>query len=180
MSFERRRRRHAATYRALLILYPAKFRHDYGASMVADFADRLDDEHRRRPTGAARRTWMPILRDLFISVPEQRWEILMARTTVAVAAYSLFAYAVISAITRTLAFTWLVLAVLAVACIRWVANASDPATGRNRMRVVAWTVLGVAVATAPLLWWSGIPEALAVIGGGLHLWNHHLRPPALS
>jgi hypothetical protein len=173
------RRRHAAVYRALLILYPAEFRHEFGTSMVADFCDRLDAEHRRRPAGAARRAWAHILSDLFLSAPEQRWAILMARTTAAVATYSLIAYGVISAITRSLTFTWLLLAVLAVASTRCVANASDPETGRQRLRVVAWITVAVAVATAPLLWWSGIPEALAVIGIGLHLWNHHLRPHAL-
>jgi hypothetical protein len=176
MNPDRRTRRHVSLYRALLILYPADFRRQFGPSMAADFHDRLDAEQRRRPHGATWRTWAPILRDLFLSVPEQRWEKIMARTTAAVAAYSVIAFLVITAITRTVSFTWLVLSLIAVACTRWVANAPDPQSGRARLRIVAWISLAVAASTAPLLWWSGIPEAIAVIGIGLHLLSHRLRP----
>lgn len=169
--------RHIAAYRMLLLLYPATFRHEYGPSMVADFAERLEDERRHRTRRAAWRTWKSTLRDLLVSAPEQRWEELMARTTAAVAVYSLAAWALLSALTRTLAFTWLIIAVLAVASVRWAANAPDPATGRARLHVVAWITLAAAAVMMPVVWWSGVPEALALLGVGLLVFTRRHRHP---
>lgn len=170
--------RQSAVYKRMLVLYPASFRRQFGASMVADFTDRLRAEYQRKPSGATRRVWARTLHDLFISAPDQRWEHLMARTTAVTAVYSIAAYAALSAISRTLTFTWLALAVLAVAGVRWSANAPDPQTSRDRLQTVAWVTLGVAAASAPLLWWSGMPAALAVAGVGLLVFSRRAQQPA--
>jgi hypothetical protein len=58
-------------YRALLVLYPRSFRHDYGDPMVQLFADR------RRDVGP--KAWLDAVPDLFRTVPSQRIEAVMSR-----------------------------------------------------------------------------------------------------
>jgi hypothetical protein len=70
--------RHASLYRRLLWLYPASFRNEYRPAMVQLFCDQLRDEVDRRPRRAASRVWVHALRDLVISVPNQRIEVFMS------------------------------------------------------------------------------------------------------
>lgn len=61
-------------YRAVLHLYPRRFRRDYGDDMVAMVQDQLRDESTARVVG---RTAL----DLFVSVPTRHLEALMPRST---------------------------------------------------------------------------------------------------
>lgn len=70
--------RHGSLYRRLLWLYPASFRRDYGQAMVQLFCDRLRDQAGDRPRKAAVRVWLQTLRDLAVSVPNQRIEAFMS------------------------------------------------------------------------------------------------------
>lgn len=70
--------RHGCFYRRLLWLYPASFRREYGPAMAQVFSDRLRDEARDRPRAAAARVWLHTLRDLAVSVPNQRIEAFMS------------------------------------------------------------------------------------------------------
>ena len=63
--------RHAAVYRALTVLYPRSFRHDYAEPMAQLFADRVRD------VGA--KAWLRALPDLIRTVPMQRIEAIMSR-----------------------------------------------------------------------------------------------------
>ncbi len=74
-------RRHIGLYRALLILYPREFRHEYGGAMVQLFTDQL----RHRPDGPrASRLWSQTIRDLVKSATFERLEVVMssARSTI--------------------------------------------------------------------------------------------------
>jgi len=62
------------TYRALLHLYPRRFRREYGDDMVALLEDQLRDEHALRVVG---RTAL----DLVISVPTRHLEARMQRSS---------------------------------------------------------------------------------------------------
>ena len=53
----------ARAYRALLFLYPARFRREFGAQMVQLFRDQS------RERGA--RAWLPVTRDLVVTLPMQ-------------------------------------------------------------------------------------------------------------
>ena len=58
------------TYRALLLLYPRRFRRDYRSEMVQLFRDQ------RRDRG--RRAWLTTLHDLFTTVPARNLEAIMS------------------------------------------------------------------------------------------------------
>ena len=63
---------HVTAYRHITKLYPAPFRHEYGADLVTLFADQIDDE-------SPARVWARTLRDLAVSVPTQCLEPYMKR-----------------------------------------------------------------------------------------------------
>jgi hypothetical protein len=63
--------RHEALYRAVLVLYPRRFRAEYGDPMVQLFGDRLRD------VGAG--AWFRVIPDLIATVPNQRIEAVMDR-----------------------------------------------------------------------------------------------------
>jgi hypothetical protein len=71
--------RHGSLYQRLLWLYPASFRREYGQAMLQVFSDRLRDEARHRPRAAPTRVWLHTLRDLALSVPNQRIEAFMSK-----------------------------------------------------------------------------------------------------
>jgi hypothetical protein len=58
-------------YRALLLLYPRSFRHDYGGPMAQVFADRLRDD--------GPKAWLRAVPDLIRTVPAERVEAVMSR-----------------------------------------------------------------------------------------------------
>lgn len=58
-------------YRALLLAYPAEFRHEYGAEMERLFAERLAEE-------PAARLWLSALADVAIAAPREHLHILAA------------------------------------------------------------------------------------------------------
>ena len=62
--------RSVSAYRRAVRLYPRSFRQEYGDDLVAMFADQLRDE-------PAVRVWARTARDLAVSVPIQRVEVLM-------------------------------------------------------------------------------------------------------
>lgn len=71
---------HRGLYRSLLFLYPPAFRSEYGSLMTQAFSDRLGEK-------GALRTWMLVIPDLWLSIPEQILEVsLMNQTWVAAAA----------------------------------------------------------------------------------------------
>lgn len=80
--------RHVRVYRRLLRLYPASFRREYGVAMVQVFTDCLREDTRDRRRAALTRVWVHVLRDLALSVPNQRIEALMSeqQTTTRLAA----------------------------------------------------------------------------------------------
>ena len=57
-------------YRALLRIYPAEFRDEYGREMTQTFRDRLHDE---RPP----RVWFDIIHDLVLTAPKEQWQVLI-------------------------------------------------------------------------------------------------------
>jgi hypothetical protein len=57
-------------YRALLFLYPRRFRREYGALMAQLHRDQRRDQ--------GRRAWLTTLRDLFITVPTRNLEAFMS------------------------------------------------------------------------------------------------------
>ena len=59
-----------AVYRALLFLYPRRFRREYGALMAQLHRDQRRDQ--------GRRAWLTTLRDLFITVPTRNLEAFMS------------------------------------------------------------------------------------------------------
>jgi predicted permease len=61
----------ARIYRALLLAYPAEFRHEYGSQMEQLFEDRLQSEPRLR-------VWLDTLADLALSAPKEHFHILAA------------------------------------------------------------------------------------------------------
>lgn len=63
--------RHRALYRALLLLYPRRFRQGYAGPMAQLFADCVRDQ--------GSRVWLRTLPDLVRTVPKQRIEAVMAR-----------------------------------------------------------------------------------------------------
>ena len=63
---------HVAVYRSLTRMYPHSFRQGYGTDLVALFADQIQDE-------PPARVWLRTLRDLSVSVPTQRLEVLVKR-----------------------------------------------------------------------------------------------------
>lgn len=84
MSERRRRGLQRGIYRTLLFLYPRSFRREYGREMTQAFSDRLNDR------GSAR-TWLFILPDLLVSIPEQaleaplmikRWPVVVASVAI--------------------------------------------------------------------------------------------------
>jgi putative ABC transport system permease protein len=66
----------AKIYRALLLAYPAEFRHEYGSQMEQLFEDRLHSEPRLR-------VWLQTLADLALSAPKEHFHILTADLTYA-------------------------------------------------------------------------------------------------
>jgi predicted permease len=58
-------------YRALLLAYPAEFRHEYGGEMERLFADRLRSE-------SAAGLWLEILADVAIHAPREHFQVLAA------------------------------------------------------------------------------------------------------
>ncbi len=76
------------TYRVLLWLYPARFRRDYGASMIQLYSDL---ERTRAPHPFRR-----ALGELAITVPYQHWEAFMATTPVTRATITVVFTAVIA------------------------------------------------------------------------------------
>ena len=59
---------HLRLYRVFLLLYPPSFRRDYGHLMAQAFSDRIKER-------GARRTWVLIGRDLWLSIPRQILEV---------------------------------------------------------------------------------------------------------
>src|SRR5262245_1737198 len=57
-------------YRALLRLYPAEFRGEYGREMTQMFRDRAGSE-------PAPRVWWDVVRDLLVTVPREQAHVLM-------------------------------------------------------------------------------------------------------
>src|SRR5438270_4334766 len=57
-------------YRALLRLYPAEFRGEYGREMTQIFRDRATRE-------PAARVWLDIARDLLVTVPREQGHVLL-------------------------------------------------------------------------------------------------------
>jgi F0F1-type ATP synthase membrane subunit c/vacuolar-type H+-ATPase subunit K len=71
---------HQRAYLSLLVLYPPRFRRDWGPAMVQLFSDQL--RHPRRPGRAVGvRVWLRTLDDLLSSVPRQQWEAFMEQTS---------------------------------------------------------------------------------------------------
>ena len=70
-----RMRRHVGLYRALLILYPREFRHEYGGAMVQLFTDQLRHGSEGPRTN---RLWFRTIRDLFKSAGFERLEVVMS------------------------------------------------------------------------------------------------------
>jgi hypothetical protein len=66
--------RSARVYRALIRMYPPRFRRDYGDAMVQLFEDR------RRERGTWR-AWRFAVRDLVLSAPCEHWESYVSATT---------------------------------------------------------------------------------------------------
>jgi len=64
-------------YRALLFLYPAKYRHEYGALMVQVFRDMSRDSYHRRGVLGLALWWWATFFDLIRTVIEQRREAVM-------------------------------------------------------------------------------------------------------
>jgi hypothetical protein len=62
----------ARAYRALLILYPADYRREYGALMVQMFRDVCRDAYRRRGLMGILMWWCKTILDLAVTVFEQR------------------------------------------------------------------------------------------------------------
>src|SRR5206468_6797265 len=56
--------RHAGLYRRLLVLYPGRFRHEYGPDMVQAFQDRLRDESATDRPGRVAFFWLWAVGDL--------------------------------------------------------------------------------------------------------------------
>ncbi len=65
---------HVAVYRRITRLYPPSFRHNYGADLITLFAHQIQDE-------PPIRVWLRTLRDLAVSVPTQRLEAHMKRSS---------------------------------------------------------------------------------------------------
>lgn len=83
--------RHRSIYSALLVFYPKSFRREYGAQMTQTFCDRLRDK-------GGPRTWVFVIADLVLSVPEQIVEVsLMSQKWMAVFT-SLASLAVVTAL----------------------------------------------------------------------------------
>lgn len=59
-------------YRALLILYPADFRREYGRHMAQVFRDSCRDVYRQSGAGAMARWWLATLLDLFLTAITER------------------------------------------------------------------------------------------------------------
>jgi peptide/nickel transport system permease protein len=64
--------RHARLYRRLLVLYPARFRHEYGRDMVQVFQDRLRDEATTGRPGRVAVFWFWAVGDLVRTAPRER------------------------------------------------------------------------------------------------------------
>ena len=65
------RRSAVRIYRALLLAYPAEFRHEYGSQMEQLFEDRLQSE-------SSLHVWRDTLADVALSAPREHWHILIA------------------------------------------------------------------------------------------------------
>lgn len=102
-------------YRALLLLYPRRFRRDYGTPMVQLFRDL------RRDRG--RRAWLRTFRDLFMTVPARNLEAFMSMspqgklvaaaiaTTIGIVAFAAIGGA-FGAIVLMILLVWILIAVL--------------------------------------------------------------------
>jgi len=130
-------------YRRLAALYPKTFRDEYRDDLVDTFARQLRDEG----TG---RVWLRAIRDLIVTVPAQRLEAHMNRSsthTVAIAALSIgvgvTALAVLSG-SGPAAWIFLLVAVaaLVVAALSW--RAARPVQGDPRGATTSWKKFVVA------------------------------------
>lgn len=72
-----------AVFRALLLLYPARFRRVYGQQMALVFRDACQDAARERGLGGLARTWRITLGDLIVTAISERLEQDMSRTSIA-------------------------------------------------------------------------------------------------
>lgn len=193
--------RTVGAYRALLHLYPRRFREEYGVDMALLFADQLGDE-------PAPRVWARCAVDLAITIPTQHLETHMTRSSsstvpVLLSALSVagVAFALIVGSSLGLALVGLVVAVIAggLAVASW---RSSRAITADRPAASHWwkvVLTGVGVLTAMVVavnvvgevsegWWA--PMMLALLAGilttaaGLILGIVHLtgnRPrPAVS
>lgn len=77
------RQNHARLFRALLLCYPAEFRHEYGSEMEQLFADRLQVEPRLR-------LWLETLADIPLSAAREHLHVLSADLRYGVRALSGF------------------------------------------------------------------------------------------
>jgi hypothetical protein len=105
----------ARAYRALLVLYPPRFRREFGAQMVQAFGDQ------RRARGM--RAWWTIARDLSLTLPTQYMEAFMKlspqgklvagalATTAAILAFSIVGGAFI-ALLLMLLLAWILMSLL--------------------------------------------------------------------
>jgi peptide/nickel transport system permease protein len=64
--------RHAGLYRRLLVLYPARFRHEYGRDMVQAFQDRLKDQASNGGPWRVAVFWLWAVGDLVRTAPAER------------------------------------------------------------------------------------------------------------
>lgn len=131
-----------AVYRHLTALYPKAFRAEYGADLVATFAEQLAED------GTAK-TWLSTIRDVAVTVPSQHLEARMRRpnpqtlaviaTTVTVAALVLAFAAGTGPVVGV--FLFVAIAALAVSTVAW--KAARPAAQRVRYRWRTYLVGGV-------------------------------------
>ncbi len=72
-----------AVYRALLLLYPARFRRDYGEQMALVFRDACRDAVHQRGLGGLAQVWRMTLGDLIVTAISERLEQDMSHTSLA-------------------------------------------------------------------------------------------------
>ncbi len=96
---ERSIRRQTSAYRALLPLYPASFREEYGVDMLQVFGDRLRYDGQRAAVSPLR-MWMSTLVDVAVTATQLRMEALMKpgpeRVPLVVALFVLAGFSVVA------------------------------------------------------------------------------------
>lgn len=155
---------HLRVYRGLLVLYPPRFRRDFGPAMVQLLADQL--RHPRRPGPAvAARVWLRTLDDLLASVPRQQWEAFMdVSSPVTRAAVAAGVLAVVTALGTVLAVVAagagpavplaVLLAVVLLVCRRQLRAFLTRPQGLWYRLLLAGIGLFAAVVLAGLAYWS--------------------------